>query len=126
MILLYRKSRIEHGATSRYLFSEQLSTEICIRERNLSVRQIYVCNGLYPRTRDGYYDAVYSLSRTWEKLMPRDSDDGGFLFTGQLVTVAFWRCQGLLFMFDSHAANEMRQYDLLDSKNNVARLFRCD
>ncbi|KAG8276638.1 hypothetical protein J6590_061660 [Homalodisca vitripennis] len=50
----------------------------------------------------------------------------GFLFTGQTVTVAFWRSQEQLYLFYPHPVNENRTHDLENDINNLARLFQCD
>ncbi|XP_046687716.1 uncharacterized protein LOC124373389 [Homalodisca vitripennis] len=43
--------------------------------------------------------------------LPRDLQDIGFLFTGQTVTVAFWRSQDQLYLFDPHPVDEFRKHD---------------
>ncbi|XP_054282185.1 uncharacterized protein LOC128999618 [Macrosteles quadrilineatus] len=122
---LYAKSRREFCVVDRFLFPEELSRTFDIAEKQISIEEItHVSNGLYPTCVDGLDEAVKSLSSSLENAMPADSLDGGFLFTGQLVTVAFWRHQDHFYLFDSHAVNETRRRDI-ESDKNKARLFVC-
>ncbi|XP_054272896.1 uncharacterized protein LOC128993160 [Macrosteles quadrilineatus] len=122
---LYKNSRLEYNVVSRYLFPEELAKSFNIEDQHVSVEEIsYVHNGLYPTSVDGLDEAVQSLTSVLENIMSADSLDGGFLFTGQLVTVAFWRHRENLYLFDSHAVNNIRRRDVVPD-NNKARLFQC-
>ncbi|XP_054256904.1 uncharacterized protein LOC128981934 [Macrosteles quadrilineatus] len=122
---LYKKSRREYCVVGRYLYPEELSRNFDIDDKQICVDDMtHVSNGLYPTCVNGLDEAVKSLTSTLESTMPGDSLDGGFLFTGQLVTVAIWRHREQLYLFDSHAVNETRRRDV-DPDKNKARLFVC-
>lgn len=65
---------------------------------------------------------IFSL----QNLMVEVSLYGGFLLTGQTVTVAFWRCKEHLYLFNSHTVNEERRFDFFNENNNLVRLFLYD
>ncbi|KAG8250320.1 hypothetical protein J6590_103997, partial [Homalodisca vitripennis] len=87
---------------------------------------VFVHDALYPVTEEDISESVISLSNVLESLMAVESQNIGFLFTGQTVTVAFWRSQEQLYLFDPHPVNENRTHDLENDINNLARLFQCD
>lgn len=92
---LYAKSRHENHVVDRYLFPEDLSRELQVMDRTVLIDEIaFVCNGLYPATRGDIDKVVQSLSGVLEAVMIGDSETGGFLFTGLLVTVAFGVLKG--------------------------------
>ncbi|XP_054287572.1 uncharacterized protein LOC129003305 [Macrosteles quadrilineatus] len=123
---LYTLSRREHSITNRYLFPEDLARHFVVAHHRVTIEEIScVWDGLYPLRNDGLDEVTSSLSSVLEAAMPGDSVDSGFLFTGQLVTVAFWRFQGRLYLFDSHAVNENRRRDI-DEARNKARVFVCN
>ncbi|KAG8315368.1 hypothetical protein J6590_072351 [Homalodisca vitripennis] len=77
-------------------------------------------------TEEDVSESVISLSNVLESLMAKEFQNIGFLFTGQTVTVAFWRSQEQLYLFDPHPVNENRTHDLENDINNLARLFQRD
>lgn len=89
-----------------------------------NINQVYY--GPFPLNLECADETVLSLAGTLQRLMVGDSLNDGYLFTGQTVTVAFWRCQENLYLFDSHAVNQERRFDFTDENNNLARVFRCD
>ncbi|XP_054280942.1 uncharacterized protein LOC128998711 [Macrosteles quadrilineatus] len=123
---LYNQSRREYNVIHRYLFPEDLARNFVVADHHVTIEEISnVVDGLYPRSYAELDDVTTSLTAMLETAMTGDSVDGGFVFTGQLVAVAFWRYQGRLYLFDSHAVNESRRRDI-DEVNNKARLFVCD
>ncbi|XP_054283292.1 ATP-dependent DNA helicase PIF1-like [Macrosteles quadrilineatus] len=123
---LYNQSRREYNVMHRYLFPEDLARNFVVANHHVTIEEISnVGDGLYPRSYAELDDVTTSLTAMLETAMSGDSVDGGFVFTGQLVAVAFWRYQGRLYLFDSHAVNESRRRDI-DEVNNKARLFVCD
>ncbi|KAG8323766.1 hypothetical protein J6590_107714, partial [Homalodisca vitripennis] len=126
--LLYRTLRDENRmGGSRYLCADELPTDFLIHEQSVAVAEnSSVHDALYPLSRADMDDCVMSLSNVLQCLMAEDFEKIGFLFTGQTVTVAFWRSQEQLYLFDPHPVNEDRVYDLADDKNNLARLFQCE
>ncbi|KAG8250388.1 hypothetical protein J6590_102893 [Homalodisca vitripennis] len=112
---------------NRYLSPDELPTDFIIHEQSVSVvENSFVHDALYPLAVGDMGDCILSLSNVLEGLMAEDLENTGFLFTGQTVTVAFWRSQGQLYLFDPHPVNEDRVYDLADDQNNLARLFQCE
>ncbi|KAG8324173.1 hypothetical protein J6590_098567 [Homalodisca vitripennis] len=126
--LLYRTLRDENRmGGSRYLCADELPTDFLIHEQSVAVAEnSSVHDALYPLSRADMDDCVMSLSNVLQCLMAEDFEKIGFLFTGQTVTVAFWRSQEQLYLFDPHPVNEDRMYDLADDNNNLARLFQCE
>ena len=109
------------------MFPDELPQELPVADRVVYVENIVnVHDVLYPLDPEDMNESVRSLSGTLEILMEDYAIELGFLFTGLNVTVYFWRCGDLLYLFDPHAVNENRQFDLVDDSNNLARLFRCD
>jgi len=112
---------------NRFLFTDELPGELNILGQSIAVEDnTYVHDDLYPATDGDVSASVLSLSHVLEGLMAEDCQNMGFLFTGQTVTVSFWRCQDQLYLFDPHAVNETRQYDFSNDSKNLARLFQCE
>ncbi|KAG8319017.1 hypothetical protein J6590_100315 [Homalodisca vitripennis] len=111
---------------NRYLCADELPNDFLIHGQSVSViENSFVHDALYPLAAGDMGDCILSLSSVLEGLMADDLENIGFLFTGQTVTVAFWRSQEELYLFDPHPVNEDRVYDLADDNNNLARLFQC-
>ncbi|KAG8324172.1 hypothetical protein J6590_098566 [Homalodisca vitripennis] len=125
---IYKTLRDENRmGGNRYLSPDELPTDFLIHEHSVSVvENSYVHDALYPLAAGDMDNCILSLSNVLEVLMAEDFENIGFLFTGQTVTVAFWRSQEQLYLFDPHPVNEDRVYDLADDKNNLARLFQCE
>ncbi|KAG8279397.1 hypothetical protein J6590_106476, partial [Homalodisca vitripennis] len=125
---IYRTLRDENRmGGNRYLCADELPTDFLIHEQSVSVTEnSFVHDALYPLAVGDMGDCILSLSNVLEGLMAEDFENIGFLFTGQTVTVAFWRSQEQLYLFDPHPVNEDRVYDLADDNNNLARLFQCE
>ncbi|KAG8302103.1 hypothetical protein J6590_037482 [Homalodisca vitripennis] len=112
---------------NRYLCPDELPANFVIEGQSVAVAEnSFVHDALYPLSPVDMDDCVMSLSNVLQCLMAEDFQNTGFLFTGQTVTVAFWRSQEQLYLFDPHPVNEDRVYDLADDKNNLARLFQCE
>lgn len=112
---------------NRLLFPDELPPVIRVLEHSVSVLQLtHVHDALYPPAQEYMYDSITSLGNVLEEIMAANQNDIGFLFIGQLVTVAFWRQNDLLYLFDPHAVNEERRFDFFNDDNNLARLFQCD
>ncbi|KAG8313779.1 hypothetical protein J6590_107773, partial [Homalodisca vitripennis] len=112
---------------NRYLCSDELPANFVIEGQSVAVAEnTFVHDALYPLERSDMDDCVMSLSNVLECLMAECLQNIGFLFTGQTVTVAFWRSQEQLYLFDPHPVNEERNYDLANENNNLARLFQCE
>ncbi|KAG8240483.1 hypothetical protein J6590_107730, partial [Homalodisca vitripennis] len=112
---------------NRYLCTNELPAEFSIQGQTVAVEEnVFVHDALYPVTEEDISESVISLSKVLESLMPVEIQNIVFLFTGQTVTVAFWRSQEQLYLFDPHPVNENRTNDLENDINNLARLFQCD
>ncbi|KAG8289483.1 hypothetical protein J6590_103295 [Homalodisca vitripennis] len=112
---------------NRYLSPDELPADFFIEGQSVAVAEnSFVHDALYPLSRADMDDCVMSLSNVLECLMAENLENNGFLFTGQTVTVAFWRSQEQLYLFDPHPVNEERIYDLANENNNLARLFQCE
>ncbi|KAG8265946.1 hypothetical protein J6590_082435 [Homalodisca vitripennis] len=109
---------------NRYLGPDELPTDCLIHEQSVSVEEnSFVHDALYPLTVGDMGDCILSLSKG---LMAEDFENTVFLFTGQTVTVAFWRSHEKLYLFDPHPVNEEIIYDLANENNNLAWLFQCE
>ncbi|KAG8250173.1 hypothetical protein J6590_107329, partial [Homalodisca vitripennis] len=94
---------------NRYLCPDELPTDFLIHEQSVSVvENSFVHDALYPLAVGDMGDCILSLANVLEGLMAEDFENIGFLFTGQTVTVAFWRSQEQLYLFDPHPVNENR------------------
>ncbi|KAG8273918.1 hypothetical protein J6590_011468 [Homalodisca vitripennis] len=112
---------------NRYLCPDELPANFVIEGQSVAVAEnSFVHDALYPLSPVDMDDCVMSLSNVLQCLMAEDFENTGFLFTGQTVTVAFWRFQEQLYLFDPHPVNEDRVYDLANENNNLARLFQCE
>ncbi|KAG8270018.1 hypothetical protein J6590_093186 [Homalodisca vitripennis] len=111
---------------NRYLFPDVLPTDFLIHESVSVEENSFVHDALYPLTVGDMGDCILSLSNVLEGLMAEGFENTGFLLTGQTVTVAFWRSQEQLYLFDPYPVNEDRVYDLANENNNLARLFQCE
>ncbi|KAG8279937.1 hypothetical protein J6590_093708, partial [Homalodisca vitripennis] len=125
---IYRTLRDQNRmGGNRYLCTDELPAEFSIQGQTVAVEEnVFVHDALYPVTEEDISESVISLSNVLESLMAVESQNIGFLFTGQTVTVAFWRSQEQLYLFDPHPVNENRTHDLENDINNLARLFQCD
>ncbi|KAG8286487.1 hypothetical protein J6590_013091 [Homalodisca vitripennis] len=112
---------------NRYLCPDELPANFVIEGQSVAVTEnLFVHDALYPLSPADMDDCVMSLSNVLQCLMAETRENSGFLFTGQTVTVAFWRAQEQLYLFDPHPVNEERNYDLANENNNLARLFQCE
>ncbi|KAG8329315.1 hypothetical protein J6590_089602 [Homalodisca vitripennis] len=94
---------------NRYLSPDELPTDLLIHEQSISViENSFVHDALYLPTVGDMGDCILSLANVLEGLMAEDFENIGFLLTGQTVTVAFWRSQEQLYLFDPHPVNEDR------------------
>ncbi|KAG8274664.1 hypothetical protein J6590_103067 [Homalodisca vitripennis] len=130
---VYNKLRDENRmGGNRYLSPDELPNHFLIHEQSVSViGKTFLHDVLYPLAAGDMGDCILYLSNVLEGLMAEELmaegfENIGFLFTGQTVTVAFWRSQEQLYMFDPHPVNEDRVYDVADDKNNLARIFQCE
>ncbi|KAI5708509.1 hypothetical protein M8J77_024181 [Diaphorina citri] len=126
--ILYRTVRTarEEGILI-YLEPEEVPRNINILGEDVTIFDILnVHNALWPRTSADVGRSVQELGETLEVLMAEERRDIGFLFTGQCVTVSFWREGGLCYVFDSHPVNERRRHDFECEERNLARIFKCD
>ncbi|KAG8308527.1 hypothetical protein J6590_107824 [Homalodisca vitripennis] len=97
----------------RYLCPDELPTDFLIHVQSVSVEEnSFVHDALYPLTVGDMGDCILSLSNVLEGLIAENFENTGFLFTGQTVTVAFWRSHEQPHLFDPHPVNEERIYDL--------------
>ncbi|KAG8325406.1 hypothetical protein J6590_068346 [Homalodisca vitripennis] len=105
---------------NRYLCPDELPANFVIEGQSVAVAEnAFVHDALYPLERADMDDSVMSLSNVLECLMAECRHNIGFLFTGQTVTVAFWRSQEQLYLFDPHPVNEDRVYDLAMSYSYI-------
>ncbi|KAG8246395.1 hypothetical protein J6590_085829 [Homalodisca vitripennis] len=125
---IYRTLRDQNRmGGNRYLCTDELLGKFPIQGQTVAVDEnVFVHDALYPVTEEDVSESVISLSNVLESLMDVESQNIGFLFTGQIVTVAFWRSQEQLNLFDPHPVNENRTNDLENDINHLARLFQCD
>ncbi|KAG8286288.1 hypothetical protein J6590_063385 [Homalodisca vitripennis] len=125
---IYRTLRDQNRmGGNRNLCTDELPGEFSIQGQTVAVEEnVFVHDALYPVTEEDISESVISLSNVLESLMAVESQKIGFLFSGQTVTVAFWRSQKQLYLFDPHPVNENRTHDLENDINNLARLFQCD
>ncbi|KAG8289640.1 hypothetical protein J6590_100392 [Homalodisca vitripennis] len=125
---IYNRLRDENRmGGNRYLCPDELPANFVIEGQSVAVAEnAFVPDALYPLERSDMDECVTSLSNVLECLMAECLHNIGFLFTGQTVTVAFWRSQEQLYLFDPHPVNEERNYDLANENNNLARLFQCE
>ncbi|KAG8265803.1 hypothetical protein J6590_086166 [Homalodisca vitripennis] len=112
---------------NQYLCPDELPSNFVIQGQAVTVTEnSFVHDALYPHAEQDMVNSIMSLSNVLECLMVGDLQDIGFLFTGQTVTVAFWRSQDQLYLFDPHPVDEFRKHDLDNNNNNLARLFQCE
>ncbi|KAG8299622.1 hypothetical protein J6590_096324 [Homalodisca vitripennis] len=112
---------------NQYLCPDELPSNFVIQGQAVTVTEnSFVHDALYPHAEQDMVDSIMSLSNVLECLMAGGLQDIGFLFTGQTVTVAFWRSQDQLYLFDPHPVDEFRKHDLDNNNNNLARLFQCE
>ncbi|KAG8240611.1 hypothetical protein J6590_105359, partial [Homalodisca vitripennis] len=112
---------------NRYLCPDELPSNFVIQGQDFAVvENSFVHDALYPLAEGDMGESIVSLSNVLEYLMAENVQDIGFLFTGQTVTVAFWRSQDQLYLFDPHPVDDNRKHDLDNDNNNLARLFQCE
>lgn len=111
----------------KYLEPDELSGTtveiLCEKIKVVEVTNIH--NSLWPENTDDFEEYVFELAKVLEEIL-LECEDIGYLFTGLCITVSFWQKNGQFYVFDSHAVNEKREFDLINEDNNRARLFECE
>ncbi|KAG8269415.1 hypothetical protein J6590_107858, partial [Homalodisca vitripennis] len=88
---------------NRYLCPDELPSSFVIQGQDFTVvENSFVHDALYPLAEGDMGESIVSLSNVLEYLMAENVQNIDFLFTGQTVTVAFWRSQDQLYLFDPH------------------------